>query len=170
MGNSMKKPEKIENSKKKPEDKKSSQDYFDSSYQVSQDKNTFVVKGKNAYLMIVLQKDTFKKKSYPSLKKQSITSDLRIAGLYSKKNKNKQRAPKNFTRKMLCYALETLVEQKRITKNNIVSLEADPSPNNNLIKKVYLPMGLKLQQQDDNQSGGVMTASVKTILNWCSNQ
>ena len=69
---------------------------------------------------------------------------------------------------MLCYALTLLLHHDRISETDVISLEADPSPNNNLINKVYIPMGFELvAETGDSITGGLMKSTVQEILDWC---
>ena len=53
--------------------------------------------------------------------------------------------PKNYTRRMLCYALLYCIKQKYIRKEyTYITLEAEYSENDELIKKVYMPMGFEV--------------------------
>lgn len=141
--------------------------FYDSNYSVKLEKSTLEITGRNAQVFIVLGKETFTKKHYKELK-ENVTSQLRIAGLYSQKNEKKPSAPKKYTRKMLCYALTLLLHHNHISETDIISLEADPSPNNNLINKVYIPMGFELVvETGDGFTGGLMKSSVQQILLWC---
>lgn len=147
----------------------SMRDFYDNNYVVKLDKKTLEITGKNAHIYIVIEKEKFTKKQYKMIK-VPFTSSIRIAGLYSRQDEKNPRAPKNYTRKMLCYGLYLLLQHNIIYKTDIISLEADPSDNNNLVNKVYIPMGFKLvAKTEDNISGGLMKSNVKTILSWCKN-
>lgn len=141
--------------------------FYDCNYCIKLEKTRLEITGRNAQVFIVLGKETFTNKQYKELKK-NITSQLRIAGLYSCKDKKKPSAPKKYTRKMLCYALTLLLHHDRISETDVISLEADPSPNNNLINKVYIPMGFELvAETGDSITGGLMKSTVQEILDWC---
>jgi hypothetical protein len=151
------------------EKKNSMSNFYDNNYAVKLDKNTLEITGKNAQIYIVIEKEKFTKKQY-KLIKEPFTSSIRIAGLYSRQDEKKPRAPKNYTRRMLCYGLYLLLQHNIIYKSDIISLEADPSDNNNLVNKVYIPMGFQLVAKTENNiSGGLMKSNVKTILSWCKN-
>lgn len=141
--------------------------FYDSNYSVKLEQKSLEITGRNAQVFIVLGKETFTNKQYKELKK-NITSQLRIAGLYSRKDEKKPSAPKKYTRKMLCYALTLLLHHDRISETDVISLEADPSPNNNLINKVYIPMGFELvAETGESITGGLMKSTVQEILDWC---
>lgn len=140
--------------------------FYQENYKITLQSNFLDITVDNAKVGITLQTDIFKKNNYYKLK-ENVVSQLRINSLYSRVNKEKPRAPKNLTRKMLCYGLLLLIKKGRIHLNNIISLEADPSDNNNLINKVYIPMGFTLEAMDIENEGGLMSAKVSTILNWC---
>lgn len=145
------------------------QDFYNKNYTVNFSKNELEISGLNALVFIFLQEETFTKKNYPMLEKQ-VTSSIRICGLYSKVDKNKPRSPKKYSRKMLCYGLHLLLLHGRISLSDTISLEADPSENNNLVEKVYVPMGFQLvaQTSPEVKTGGLMISDVETILSWCN--
>lgn len=142
--------------------------FYNPNYNVVLQKNFLEINSRNAKVFIVIEKETFTKNQYQELKK-SVQSSLRISGLYSKVDEKKPRAPKGYVRKMLCYGLYLLLEHDRITLDNVISLEADPSPNDDLVTKVYQPMGFELIAPTDKTiTGGLMTSNVRTILSWCN--
>lgn len=146
------------------------EDFYNPNYLVVLGAKTLEITSRNAKVFIVLQKETFTKKHYNLLKKQ-VKSSIRISGLYSKENEEKPRAPKGYTRKMLCYGLCLLLQHGRVTEDDVISLEADPSDNNNLVEKVYKPMGFELvAATSETITGGLMTSNVKTILSWCNEE
>jgi len=145
-------------------------DFYNPNYIIVLGTKTLEITSRNAKVFIVLQKETFTKKQYDLLKKP-LKSSIRISGLYSKENKKQPRAPKGYTRKMLCYGLYLLLEHGRVTEDDVISLEADPSDNNNLVEKVYKPMGFELvAATSETITGGLMTSNVKTILAWCNEE
>jgi hypothetical protein len=158
--------------------------YFNDEYKIKKGKGFLIIEAKNAYVVLSVKNETFKD-SYKNVPKH-FCSNVRICGLYRQHDKNKPPAPQNFTRKMLCYALFYLYERGSINKNSIISLEADSSPHNNLVNKVYIPMGFKItgvwsvsqqqqeqqeqqqqQQQQQQWSSFLMSTTVDTILSWC---
>jgi hypothetical protein len=156
---------KIQNFFKKKEN--SIDKFYDTNYVITMDNDSLEINGKNAQIFLIIKKETFTNEHYKLLK-NSFTSDLRICGLYSKKDENKPRSPKKYTRKMLCYGLYLLLQHHKISLTDIISLEADPSPNDTLVKKVYIPMGFELVASTSQDiTGGIMKATVKTILSWC---
>lgn len=141
--------------------------FYDTDYTITMENDSLEINGKNAQILIIVKKETFTNKQY-KLVKNSFTSDLRICGLYSKKDEKKPRSPKKYARKMLCYGLYLLLQHHKISPTDIISLEADPSPNDTLVKKVYIPMGFELVASTSEEiTGGIMKATVETILSWC---
>ena len=155
--------------------------YFDNSYKIelkSLGRNqSLTISAKNASVGFTIKKEKFT--GYTDIPKNFI-SDFRLNSLYKQVDKEKPPAPQKFTRKMLCYSLcYILTHIPSINLHSIISLEADPSPNSNLINKVYIPMGFTVvgyqleqqqqQQQQQQQYGkaALMCSSVDTILSWC---
>lgn len=145
------------------------QDFYNQNYTVNLSKDELEISGLNALVFIFLKEETFTKQHYPMLEKQ-VSSSIRICGLYSKVDENKPRSPKKYSRKMLCYGLHLLLLHGKISISDIISLEADPSENNNLVEKVYIPMGFHLvaQTSPEVKTGGLMISDVRTILSWCN--
>ena len=158
--------------------------YFNDEYKIKKGKDFLIIEAKNAYVVLSVKNETFQD-TYKNVPKH-FCSNVRICGLYRQHDKNKPPAPQNFTRKMLCYALFYLYERGSINKNSIISLEADSSPHNNLVNKVYIPMGFKItgvwsvsqqqqeqqeqqqqQQQQQQWPSFLMSTTVETILSWC---
>lgn len=143
-------------------------DFYRKDYKIFLDNKILEITGRNAKVVISIEKEIFTKKQYKFLEK-SLESNIRVAGLYSKYDENKSRAPKGYTRKMLCYGLYLLLEHGLINLNDIISIEADPSPNNNLVNKVYIPMGFEMvAKTSETITGGLMKSNVKRILSWCN--
>ena len=115
-------------------------------------------------------------------------SNVRLNLMGNQEDKGKPAAPKLFTRKMLCFGLNYLCENGKIKKESIISVEADASNNDDLVHKVYEPMGFEIigpkkqqhyssqqQQQQQPQSKQrnnnkqyLLRATVEKILSWCS--
>lgn len=163
-------------------------DYFKDEYQIKKKGSCLTIQAKNAFVVLVVKNETFQD-SYINVPKH-FCSNVRISCLYRQHDENKPPAPQNFTRKMLCYGLFYLYERGSIKKNSIISLEADSSPNNNLVNKVYIPMGFKItgvwspppwkqqkqyqqqqkhpqEQQQQQWSSFLLSTTVETILSWC---
>jgi len=60
---------------------------------------------------------------------------------------------------------------KKINKKSIIVLEAAPSKNNNLIKKIYIPMGFK-PEGDYNEHVDLhmhlLSSNIERVLKWCT--
>jgi hypothetical protein len=104
-----------------------------------------------------------------------VKSNLRVAELYNQKDPEQPKAPKNLTRKLLYFALNLLLSQNKIELSSIIGLEPDHSEKNDLINKVYKPMGfvlLTVEKADPTHDAidtvNVMTATVGKVLEWCT--
>ena len=155
--------------------------YFDKSYKIEMKPigkiYTLTISAKNASVGFTIKKEKFS--GYTDIPKNFV-SDFRLNSLYKQVNKKQPPAPQKFTRKMLCYGLCYILHNiSTVNLHSIISLEADPSPNSNLINKVYIPMGFTVvgyqieqqqqqQQQQQYGSAALMCASVDTILSWCN--
>ena len=129
----------------------------------------------NALVELVLNDERWTPKMYYQLTKP-IVSNLRISRIYSQIDKTKKRAPKLFVRKLLCHLLKLIQTNKKFekfnfTENSVVVLEADGSDNNDLVKKVYEPMGFTMLSSDESsekdypgEAGGLMMSHIKTIF------
>ena len=80
------------------------------------------------------------------------------------------------TKGLLCHVLEHLIDNhfEGLCMDSIVSAEVDQSPGDNLINKVYSPMGFKLrsrmldeEEEKLNEFGGLMTSTVEKIMAFC---
>lgn len=125
----------------------------------------------NAFIQLVLDDETWTKKLYYNLKK-SFKSNVRLCAYYSQKNKHKKKAPKGQIEDMFHYLLIKLISKYNYNKESIIVIEADGSDNNELIKKVYEPMGFTFLSADKsaekdwpNGAGGLMISTIETILN-----
>ena len=117
--------------------------YYDKSYRIIRDNSSVLeVRGKNAHVVIVLKSEKWGGDDDYFQQKTEIISTVRLAGLYAQKNKSLPRAPKGYTRKMLCWALTKLINNRKITNNSIFVLEADGSDNDELVE-MYERMGFK---------------------------
>jgi len=130
--------------------------------------DNYDVSEKNAKILFSIIDETWETGSYYITQFEKFTSKLRIAGLYSQSDKSKPRAPKGFVRRKLCEQLQKMVDDDVLNNESIVALEADPTVNDNLIKKVYEPMGFELKSRyKDFETGGLMSAKVEDIFKWC---
>lgn len=143
-------------------------DFYKKDYSILLDKNTLEITSENSKVIFSIEKEVFTKKEYKLLKKP-VKSNIRIAGLYSRYNEKKKRTPKGYTRKILCYGLYLLLDHGRIHLDDIITCEADPSENNNLVNKVYLPMGFEMVAPTSEViTGGLMQSNIRTILSFCN--
>mgnify|MGYP001412711587 CR=1 FL=1 len=149
-------------------------------YMVSDTKDRLLVKGKNGSVVsIILKKESWHAeengRGYHNIKKKFI-SNARLAKLYARNPnlKSGKRAPKGYTRNMLCWALQYLVHNGRLSGNSVIALEADGTDGDRLVK-MYEGMGFKFISADKEteedfpgEAGGLMTARLAKILRWCS--
>jgi hypothetical protein len=112
---------------------------------------------------------------YPTLD-DTFTSDLHILGMYAAPvgKRNQEIGKGQVTKRLLCYGLKHLIDNnfEGVCMDSVVSAEVDQSPEDNLINKVYRPMGFKLRArmfEDEklNKFGGLMTSTVKDIMAFC---
>lgn len=149
--------------------------FYDSSYKINFEKKSnntghITIKAKNAYVHLVVKNETYDGNGgysgYNGFNIKNYHSNVRVSSLYRRKNQKKPQAPQKFTRKMLCYAITYLCEHGMINNDSIIALEPDPSPNNNLVNKVYIPMGFQII---GILHPGVylMSSNIRTTLSWC---
>ena len=124
----------------------------------------------NAFVQLVLDDEIWTKESYYNLK-ESFKSNVRLCAYYSQKNKNKDKSPKGQVKEMLYYLLNKLISKYNYNKDSIIVIEADGSDNNELIKKVYEPMGFTFLSADKfaekdwpGGAGGLMMSTIGIIL------
>ncbi len=139
---------------------------------VNRGKTSLTLSKDNAFVKLVLKQNTFDENTYPDIDK-SFTSDIRLSSLYSQNDKRLERAPKGMARKIFCYGLQLLLNDKTITPSSIIALEADPSDGNALVEKVYMPMGFQQRATDSegylgDQHVTLMSSTVQRIMDWCS--
>jgi len=109
------------------------------------------IKDKNAYVGIVIKPDYY---HYCN----NIQSDLRICVYNAQQNKKIERAPPGHIKKLLIEALSIIDRHfpSICCDASIVAVEADDSPNNDLVTKVYEPLGFKEKTkwiENNNESG-----------------
>ena len=129
----------------------------------------------NAVVELVLNNEIWTPEMYYQLPKP-IVSNLRISRMYSQVDKEKKKAPKFFVRKMLSHLLKLIKKSQKLKKFNftnesVIVLEADGSDNNDLVTKVYIPMGFTLLSSDKEEekeypgeAGGLMISDIDTVL------
>lgn len=144
---------------------------------------SFILTKDNARVHLMIQKETWGIDDNYNI--EPFVSDIRIAALYKQYDKNVIPAPTLLTRKLLCIGLRRLLNDRNsgIKKKSIIVLEADPSKNDNLIKKVYLPMYFELiapgegveynsnnntNNYKDFGKGGLMKSTVGRTIQWCN--
>ena len=131
-------------------------------------KDILIVEGKNAEVMLYI-KDR-KKEDYKNYANLPIDfgSNIHLASLYRQTDEDLPPAPKNYTRRMLCYALLYCIKQKYIRKEyTYITLEAEYSENDELIKKVYMPMGFEVVGKDKYNEMTLMRSTIEKLLYWC---
>jgi len=139
---------------------------------------TIILTKDNAKVQLMVQEEIWDKDAGYDI--VPFTSQVRIAALYKHTNKEENPAPKGLTRRLLCIALQKLLNDNEITNKSIIVLEADPSINNDLITKVYKPInfellahgdGIKYNNRNTNTynrgKGGLMKSTVGKTLKWC---
>jgi hypothetical protein len=153
--------------------------YYDSSYKIKflrnkkwnnndYAKDVLILEGKNAEVMLYIKKRKKENyKDYPNLP-NNFYSDIHLASLYRQTSEDEPPAPKNYTRKMLCYSLLYCIKQGYIDKEDtVITLEAEYSENDELIKKVYIPMGFEVIGKDKYDASILMKSTIEKLLFWC---
>ena len=135
------------------------------------------IRDSNTNIVLVVEKERYEyEDDLNTTRFKPFTSDIRLAALYRQYDKNKHPASKGETRRLLCDALQRVIDTKEdINYDSIIVVEADGSPNGNLVKKVYIPMGFErvTQYMDGIDFGGdedttLMKSKVGTLINWCN--
>lgn len=110
-----------------------------------------------------------------------FTSDIRLSALYAQEDKARPRAPRGLTRLLLCLMLVRLVRDGDVDEVSIMALEADAS-RGGALRRMYEGMGFAfrsrdvdwLEEPDDlggdgsDSYGGLMSAPVGVIIQWCA--
>ena len=153
--------------------------YYDSSYKIkftrnkkwmndNSAKDVLIIEGKNAEVMLYI--NDLKKEDYKNYANipRNFSSNIHLASLYRQTDEDLPPAPKNYTRRMLCYALLYCIKQKYIRKEyTYITLEAEYSENDELIKKVYMPMGFEVVGKDKYNDMTLMRSTIEKLLYWC---
>ena len=153
--------------------------YYDSSYKIkftrnkkrmndNSAKDVLIIEGKNAEVMLYI--NDLKKEDYENYTNisRNFSSNIHLASLYRQTDEDLPPAPKNYTRRMLCYALLYCIKQKYIRKEyTYITLEAEYSENDELIKKVYMPMGFEVVGKDKYNEMTLMRSTIEKLLYWC---
>jgi hypothetical protein len=143
---------------------------------VHRSNNTYTMDYKSAHISITIKNKKWSATSgvfyYPTLidKAGKYSCDIHLDLLFSNSNTLQPKVERGITRKMFCWMLDAFLKSGKINNNSIISLEAMSSTNNNLVKKVYIPMGFKMiapSHGDKVHGGGLMMSSVKKVLKWC---
>lgn len=99
--------------------------------------------------------------------------DLLIEFQYSQFNKDKPRAPKGSTRKILCNLINNLIEKNVVSKTATVSLitgdiggTQGQKHDVTKLKKMYEEMGFKAQRDKDSKDQ-MYEMSIKKFFEWC---
>lgn len=99
--------------------------------------------------------------------------DLLIEFQYSQFNKDKPRAPKGSTRKILCKLIDNLLEKNVLSKTATVSLitgdiggTEGQKHDVTKLKKMYEEMGFKAQRDKDSKDQ-MYEMSIKKFFEWC---
>lgn len=121
----------------------------------------------NAHVQLVIDSEHWQRSQkfgYVDLD-EDFYSDVRVSALDAQHEESKPRAPRGLARTLLCLALGSLVEDQTLERESIVVLEADPSEDNALVHKVYMPMGF--QPKGTSGERTLMASTVGHILEWC---
>ena len=125
--------------------------------------NYFEVKYDNCFISFLIEKEVWEKNGlYKNLNKQ-FNSNIRLISFYSQYDINKPRIKKGLSKKLFYYSLNYLLSKKIININDIIVLEANPSNNNSLVEKVYIPMGFKIITNEYNDFSGFTLMSCKVV-------
>ena len=148
--------------------------YYDSSYNVKctlENKNVVLnLSGKNARVVLNIERETKDDYiDYPNVP-DNFYSDIRIFFLYRQEKPEEAPAPKNYTRRMLCYGLLYCIEQGFVNKNSIITVKAEHSENDELLKKIYIPLGFRVITVDTDDDTTLMKSTVGRLLSWCDTQ
>jgi hypothetical protein len=136
-----------------------------------------------AWIYIRIQEKTWKENDdwYQQLK-EPVKSGLHIDEMFASDNVEDEAAriigKGHVRKKLLCYLLRDLMEKKHATLDTVVSACVMDSRNDELIKKVYNPMGFELRSRGIggrtregkltlSDTGGLMTSTVKKIIQFC---
>lgn len=119
-------------------------------------------------MSVLKKKECWDNEDYPKLK-ESFFSDLRLTDFYSRIDKNYERSPPGVAKKLLLYALQNIIMTYQ--KDRIIVAEVDFSPENDLVNKVYIPMGFimlsPMKGYDElypNGAGGLMVAKIREVV------
>ena len=144
--------------------------------------------GYNIEINIIIKDEIYKTSEDITIgfeNKEDIKYNLRLVALYSQKSIDKPRAPIGITRKLLCNLIYKLLSIGDIKIDDILLLEADPSPNSKLLKMYesmsFVNKGYAIVQRNEYQSdmdyirgirdrGAVMTTTIRNILQWYNNK
>ena len=127
--------------------------------------NVLTIHYNNSYIEILNKLEHWSKIDGYDIKKP-FTSNIRLLSFYSQMDKNKQRTFKGETTTLLYYGLTYLLNKNIIHKNMIIVVEADPSLNNNLVKKVYQRIGFNILALELDTCNGftLMNTSIGDLL------
>lgn len=98
-----------------------------------------------------------------------FTSAARLTELYAQHDDALPRAPRGLARELLCQALRTLTagsSDGALRASDVLVLEADESEGDELVRKVYAPMGFKVVAVEA-WGTTLMRGTVGGVLRWC---
>lgn len=96
----------------------------------------------------------------------AFDSSVRLTEFYAQHDPSRPRAPKGLPRRMLCLALQVLLDEGDLERDSVMVLEADASDDDLLVKKVYRPMGFATMSTEQYGTT-LMMADVRGVLKWC---
>ena len=123
----------------------------------------------NVRIIIQLKKNKWNTDDDHYQLKEPVRSNLNIGEMTLINRDTVRTIDKNQIRKkLLCYLLGDLIKKKRATLDMVVSADVDVSPNYNLIKNVFNPLGFELKGKLKlYDTGGLMTSTVQKIITFC---
>ena len=95
-------------------------------------------------------------------------SAARVTEVYAQFDASLPRARRGLARELLCSILRTLVRDKLLRPCDVLALESDHSDDDQLVRKVYVPMGFAEAGRECADEGVVLLRStVGEVLRWC---
>lgn len=99
---------------------------------------------------------------------QPFTSAARISHMSANEYGIGERAAKGIASRLLCIAMCILILNDKMTPRSIVVAEIDQSINDQLLQKVYTPLGFHLVSRfDSDRTGGLVKTYTRTIISKC---
>lgn len=128
--------------------------------------NLLELKYKNSQILLLIEKEYWEKNELYNNLKIAFYSNIRLVSIHSQVNKNIKKTNKGIVTKLFYYCLEFLLDYHYIIKSSIIVVEADPSINNYLVSKYYIPLGFKIQCIETNKKNNftLMSSTIKNLL------